>query len=275
MAKSGVPDTDFQPWMKTMLSLCISHFNSHYLRTKYSDESSARGPGSFNGNQHWKPWMCNITKTGLVDNACTMSWICASLAPDPRTFGSCYLLLTITMLVVRHLCPVVDGSAASSAPDSKAYVKEITVLLNEGALTLVEENNEADERIKFEDGNVRAQEVQQFCHDERFRQEVYKMIKTIHEQGGKLTGTLAPRAAKKPRRDKKAEAAEAPAPAAEAKAAGAAEAGATAVEAAAEEEPAGSWPAGEEFVLPKAAAPAKASALPLQDPMALLAGMKW
>ena len=61
----------------------------------------------------------------------------------------------------------------------------------------------------------------------------------------------------------------------EAKAAGAAEAGATAVEAAAEEEPAGSWLAGEEFVLPKAAAPAKASALPLQDPMALLAGMKW
>ena len=161
------------------------------------------------------------------------------------------------------------SSGSSSAPDSKAYVKEITVLLNEGALTLVEENHEADERIKFEDGNVRAQEVQQFCHDERFRQEVYKMIKTIHEQGGKLTGTLATRAAKKPRRDKKAEAAEAPAPAAEAKAAGAAEAGAPAVEA---EAPA---PAAVQIVLPKAAAPAKASALPLQDPMALLAGMKW
>lgn len=272
MAKSGVPDTDFQPWMKTMLSLCISHFNSHYLRTKYSDESSlARVSGTFYGHQLWEPWMRNITKTSLVENACMMLMECASLAPDPRTFGSCYLLLTSST-------PVPAGnhsSGSSSAPDSKAYVKEITVLLNEGALTLVEENNEADERIKFEDGNVRAQEVQQFCHDERFRQEVYKMIKTIHEQGGKLTGTLAPRAAKKPRRDKKAEAAEAPAPAAEAKAAGAAEAGATAVEAAAEEEPAGSWPAGEEFVLPKAAAPAKASALPLQDPMALLAGMKW
>ena len=166
--------------------------------------------------------MCNITKTGLVDNACTMSWICASLAPDPRTFGSCYLLLTITMLVVRHLCPVVDGSAASSAPDSKAYVKEITVLLNEGALTLVEENNEADERIKLEDGNIRAHEVQLFCQDEDFRQGVYEKIKTILETKGKLTGTTAPRAAKKPRRDEKppppptslAEAAEAPAAAA-------------------------------------------------------------
>lgn len=272
MSKSGpggrdVPDDeDFPPWIKKMRSF---GFSPHYLRTQYPDESSARGPGSFNGNPHWKPWMCNITKTGLVDNACTMSWICASLAPDPRTFGSCYLLLTITMLVVRHLCPVVDGSAASSAPDSKAYVKEITVLLNEGALTLVEENNEADERIKLEDGNIRAHEVQLFCQDEHFRQGVYEMIKTILEQKGKLTGTTAPRAAKKPRRDKKAEAAEAPAPAAEAKAAGAAEAGATAVEAAAEEEPAGSWPAGDW------AAPAKASALPLQDPMALLAGMKW
>ena len=92
------------------------------------------------------------------------------------------------MLVVRHLCPVVDGSA---------YVKEITVLLNEGALTLVEENNEADERIKLEDGNIRAHEVQLFCQDEDFRQGVYEKIKTILEQKGKLTGTTAPRAAKK------------------------------------------------------------------------------
>ena len=295
MSKSGpggrdVPDDeDFPPWIKKMRSF---GFSPHYLRTQYPDESSARGPGSFNGNPHWKPWMCNITKTGLVDNACTLSWICASLAPDPRTFGSCYLLLTITMLVVRHLCPVVDGSAASSAPDSKAYIKEITVLLNEGALTLVEENNEADESIKLEDGNIRAHEVQLFCQEEQedFRQGVYEMIKTILEQKGKLTGTTAPRAAKKPRRDKKAEADEAPAaaaaapapaaeaaeapapaeaaapaPAAEAEAAGAAEAEATAVEA---EAPA---PAAVQIVLPKAAAPAKASALPMQHPMALLA----
>ena len=109
MSKSGpggrdVPDDeDFPPWIKKMRSF---GFSPRYLRTQYPDESSARGPGSFNGNPHWKPWMCNITKTGLVDNACTMSWICASLAPDPRTFGSCYLLLTITMLVVRHLCPL-------------------------------------------------------------------------------------------------------------------------------------------------------------------------
>ena len=275
MSKSGpggrdVPDDeDFPPWIKKMRSF---GFSPHYLRTQYPDESSARGPGSFNGNQHWKPWMCNITKTGLVDNACTMSWICASLAPDPRTFGSCYLLLTITMLVVRHLCPVVDGSAASSAPDSKAYVKDITVLLNEGALTLVEENNEADERIKLEDGNIRAHEVQLFCQDEHFRQGVYEMIKTILEQKRKLTGTTAPRAAKKPRRDEKeapAAAAAAPAPAAEAEAAGAAEAEATAVEAEAEA------PATVQIVLPKAAAPAKASALPMQHPMALLADMKW
>jgi hypothetical protein len=278
MSKSGpggrdVPDDeDFPPWIKKMRSF---GFSPHYLRTQYPDESSARGPGSFNGNQHWKPWMCNITKTGLVDNACTMSWICASLAPDPRTFGSCYLLLTITMLVVRHLCPVVDGSA---------YVKEITVLLNEGALTLVEENNEADEKIKLEDGNIRAYEVQLFCQDEPFRQGVYEKIKTILEQKGKLTGTTAPRAAKKPRRDEKppppptslAEAAEAPAaaaaapaPAAEAEAAGAAEAEAIAVEAEAE------TPATVQIVLPKAAAPAKASALPRQHPMALLADMKW
>ena len=133
MAKSGVPDTDFQPWMKTMLSLCISHFNSHYLRTKYSDESSlARVSGTFYGHQLWEPWMRNITKTSLVENACMMLMECASLAPDPRTFGSCYLLLTSST-------PVPAGnhsSGSSSAPDSKAYVKEITVLLNEGALTL-------------------------------------------------------------------------------------------------------------------------------------------
>ena len=194
MSKSGpggrdVPDDeDFPPWIKKMRSF---GFSPHYLRTQYPDESSARGPGSLNGNPHWKPWMCNITKTGLVDNACTMSWICASLAPNPRTFGSCYLLLTITMLVVRHLCPVVDGSA---------YVKEITVLLNEGALTLVEENNEADERIKLEDGNIRAHEVQLYCQDEPYRQGVYEKIKTILEQKGKLTGTTAPRAAKSKKR---------------------------------------------------------------------------
>ena len=83
MAKSGVPDTDFQPWMKTMLSLCISHFNSHYLRTKYSDESSlARVSGTFYGHQLWEPWMRNITKTSLVENACMMLMECASLAPD-------------------------------------------------------------------------------------------------------------------------------------------------------------------------------------------------
>ena len=172
----------------------------------------------------------------------------------------------------------------SSAPDSKAYVKEITVLLNEGALTLVEWNNEADERIKFEDGNVRAAEVEQFCHDERFRQDVYKMIKTIHEQGGKLTGKTAPRKKQRPGKAEAAEApaaeAAAPAPAAEAEAAGAAEAEATAVEAAAEapaavEEAAAEAPAAEEIVLPKAAAPAKASAWPMEHPMALLAGMKW
>ena len=156
-----------------------------------------------------------------------------------------------------------------SSADPKAYVKEITVLLNEGALTLVEWNNETDQRIKFEDGHVRGAEVQQFCHDEGFRQVVYKMIKTINEQGGKLTGKTAPR---KKQRSGKFEAAEAPAaeaaapaPAAEAEAAGAAEAEAIAVEAEAE------TPATVQIVLPKAAAPAKASALPMQHPMALLA----
>ena len=161
-----------------------------------------------------------------------------------------------------------------SSADPKAYVKEITVLLNEGALTLVEWNNEAVERIKFEDGNVRAAEVEQFCHDERFRQDVYKMIKTIHEQGGKLTGKTAPR---KKQRSGKFEAAEAPAaeaaapaPAAEAEAAGAAEAEAeaAAVEAAAES------PAAVEAAAVEAPA-AEENVLPLMHPMALLTQMKW
>ena len=79
MSKSGapggcdVPDEDdehFQPWMKNMLSLGISHFNPLYLRTQYPDESSARVPGRFYGDELWEPWMRNITKTGLVENAC-------------------------------------------------------------------------------------------------------------------------------------------------------------------------------------------------------------
>ena len=161
-----------------------------------------------------------------------------------------------------------------SSADPKAYVKEITVLLNEGALTLVEWNNETDQRIKFEDGHVRGAEVQQFCHDEGFRQVVYKMIKTINEQGGKLTGKTAKR---KKQRTAKAEAAAAPAaeaaapaPAAEAAAAGAAEAEAeaAAVEAAAES------PAAVEAAAVEAPA-AEENVLPLMHPMALLTQMKW
>ena len=39
------------------------------------------------------------------------------------------------------------------------------MLLNEGALTLVELHNEVNPKFKFEDGNIRALEVEQFCNE--------------------------------------------------------------------------------------------------------------